>query len=143
MEEDATGIRYFHSATPTDMIFGKGVNAESLNDNALARNLDSLFDSGLEELFWKCSSAMKRKFGFDSKVRHIDATNYSIHSVKPEDDWIGEAVPAFGGNAKNGRNDLLQYTAATVTDGCRILKYRRSYSGNAADAVINRDTLES
>jgi len=73
---------------------------------------------------------------------HMDATNYSIHSVRPEDDWIGEAVPAFGGNAKNGRNDILQYSAATVTDGDRILEYCKAYSGNTADSVMDRDTLE-
>jgi len=137
-----TGIRHFHGASPTDLLFGKGVVNESLNDNALARNLDSLYDAGLEELFRKCSSAMKRRFGFDSKIRHMDATNYSIHSVKPEDSWIGEAVPAFGGNAKDGRNDLLRYSAATVTDGDRILEYCKAYSGNASDAVMNRNTLD-
>jgi len=137
-----TGIGPFHSAAPFDLLFGKNVTKESLNDNALARNLDDLFDTGLEELFWKCSSMIKRKFGFDSKVRHMDATNYSIHAVQPDDPWIGPAVPAYCMNAKNGRNDLLQYNAATITDGDRILEYCKAYSGNAADPVMNRDTLE-
>jgi transposase len=137
-----SGVRHFYGAAPTDLLFGKDVTVESLNDNALARNLDDLFDHGLEELFWKCSSAMKKKFGFDSKLRHMDATNYSIHSVKPEDDWIGEAVPAFSGHAKDGRDDLLQYSAATVTDGDGILEFCKAYSGNTSDVVMNKDTLE-
>lgn len=137
-----SGVRFFYGAAPTDLLFGEDVTVESLNDNALARNLDDLFDAGLDELFWKCSSAMKKRFGFDSKLRHMDATNYSICSVKPEDDWIGEAVPAFSGHAKDGRNDLLQYSAATVTDGDRIPEYCKAYSGNTSDIVMNKDTLE-
>src|SRR5215510_1531247 len=43
-----TGVRYFYSAAPCDLLFGDGVTMEGLNDNALARNLDSLFDTGLE-----------------------------------------------------------------------------------------------
>jgi len=119
-----SGIRHFHRATPTDLFFGKNVSVEGLNDSALGRSLDDLFDAGLEDMFWKCSSMIKRKFGFDSKIKHMDATNYSVWSVPPEY-YTDGALPAFGGNAKNGRNDLLQYSAATVTDGDRILNIVR------------------
>jgi transposase len=135
-----TGIRHFFNAAPTDLLFGKGVERESLNDNALARNLDSLFDTGLEGMFWECSKMIKLKFGFDSKIRHMDSTNYSVWAVPP-DDGTGGALPAFSGHAKDGRNDLLQYSAATLTDGDRILEYCRAYSGNTADSVMNADTL--
>ena len=136
-----SGIRHFHRATPTDLFFGKNVSVEGLNDSALGRSLDDLFDAGLEDMFWKCSSMIKRKFGFDSKIKHMDATNYSVWSVPPEY-YTDGALPAFGGNAKNGRNDLLQYSAATVTDGDRILEYCKAYSGNTADGVMNAETIE-
>jgi len=135
-----SGVRHFYSAAPTDLLFGDGVTMESLNDNALARNLDDLYDHGLEKLFWGCSSMLKRRYGFDSKIRHMDSTNYTIHAIGPDNE--GRAVPAFGGNAKDGRNDLLQYCAATVTDGDRILEYSKAYSGNTADPVMDRETLE-
>jgi transposase len=136
-----TGIRHFFDAAPLDLLFGDGVEIESLNDHALARNLDDLFDSGLEDIFWECSSLIKRRFGFDSKIRHMDATNYSVWAVPPAY-WEDGALPAYGGNAKNGRKDLLQYSAATVTDGDRILEYCKAYSGNTSDVVMNRDTLD-
>lgn len=50
-----SGVRYFYNVAPADILFGKGVDKVSLNDNALARNLDDIFDTGLDELFWKCS----------------------------------------------------------------------------------------
>lgn len=136
-----SGIREFYRGAPTDMLFGEGVTEESLNDKALARNLDSLHDAGLEELYWSCSRKIKSHYGFDSHVRHMDSTNYTVHAVPPDDPGDGTAVPAYGGNAKDGRNDLLQYCAATVTDGDRVLEYCRAYSGNTSDVVMNEDTL--
>jgi len=136
------GLRNFHKGAPVDLLFGKNVSVDSLNDHALARNLDRLYDAGLDELFWKCSQTVKRKLGFGSKLKHIDATNYTIWAV-PQEYWEeGEAVPAFGGNAKNKRNDLMQYSAMTVTDGDRILEYCKAYSGNTSDTVMNADTIE-
>ncbi|MDR1954533.1 MAG: IS1634 family transposase [Candidatus Methanoplasma sp.] len=136
-----TGIRHFHNGAPLDLLFGKDVTIESLNDNALARNLDDLFDTGLEDMFWKCSKMIKQKFGFDSKIRHMDSTNYSVWAVTPEY-WTDGALPGFSGHAKDGRNDLLQYSAATITDGDRILEYCKAYPGNASDTFMNKDTLE-
>lgn len=137
-----SGVRAFYHGAPTDLLFGEGVTEESLNDKALARNLDSLHEAGLEELFWSCSRLIKSRYGFDSCIRHMDCTNYTVQAVPPDDPGDGTAVPAFGGNAKNGRNDLLQYCAATVTDGDRVLEYCRAYSGNTSDVVMNADTLE-
>ena len=135
-----SGVRGFYRGAPVDVLFGKDVTESGLNDHALARNLDDLYDAGLDGTFWKCSSLIKRRYGFDSKVRHMDSTNYTLYALPSARD--GEAVPAFGGNAKDGRNDLLQYNAATVTDGDRIMEYAKAYSGNTADPVMDRDTVE-
>lgn len=84
---------------------------------------------------------IKSRYGFDSGIRHMDCTDYTVHAVPPDDPGDGTAVPAYGGNAKDGRNDLLQYRAATVTVGDRVLEYCRAYSGNASDVTMNEDTL--
>jgi len=138
-----SGLRHFFENAPADLLFGKDVSTESLNDNAFARNLDDIFDAGLDHIFAKCSAHAKRRFGFDSKIKHADATDYTIWAVPKEYyETNNAAVPAFGGNAKNKRNDLMQYKAATITDGDRILEYCKAYSGNAADCAMNADTLE-
>ena len=136
-----SGVRAFYRGAPVDLLFGREVSEDSLNDKALARNLDSLHDAGLEELYWNCSRLIKSRYGFDSRIRHMDCTNYTVHAVPPDDPEDGTAIPAYGGNAKDGRNDLLQYCTATVTDGDRVLEYCRAYSGNTSDVTMNRDTL--
>jgi transposase len=136
------GVRHFYELAPTDMLFGKGVTLESLNDNALARNLDCLFDAGLYDLFWKCSHMLKRRTGLVSNILHTDSTDVSVHVLRSEDPGDGSAFPAYSGNPKDGRGNLLRYNMATITDGDRILQYCRTYSGNMVDAVMNRDTLD-
>lgn len=137
-----SGIRHYYRGAPVDLLFGDGVTEESLNDKALARNLDSIFESGMEELFWDCSSMIRRKYGFDSHIKHMDSTNYTVYALPPDDVGDGAAVPAFGGNAKDGRNDLLQYNAATITDGDRIIEYCKAYSGNVSDTVMDSETID-
>ena len=108
----------------------------------MARNLDDIFDTGLDELFWKCSKLIRKKYGFDSRIKHMDSTNYSVFALPSSDEDGTAALPAFSGHAKNKRNDLLQYAASTITDGDRILEYCRAYSGNTADSVMDSDTLD-
>ena len=90
----------------------------------------------------RLSGCRSHDYGLDSRIRHMDCTNYAVQAVPPDDPGDGTAVPVFGGNAKNGRNDLLQYCAATVTDDDCVLEYCRAYSGNTSDIVMNADTLE-
>jgi len=139
-----SGVRYFYNAAPCDLLFGDGVEKASLNDNALARNLDDIFDTGLDELFWKCSKLIKKKYGLDSHIKHMDSTNYSVFAVPSPDDPqdVSAAFPAFSGHAKDKRDDLLQYAASTITDGDRVIEYCRAYSGNVADPVMDSDTLD-
>jgi transposase len=138
-----SGVRYFYNAAPADILFGKGVDKASLNDNALARNLDDIFDTGLDELFWKCSKLIKKRYGFDSPIKHMDSTNYSVFALPSSDeDDDRAALPAFSGHAKDKRDDLLQYAASTITDGDRIMEYCRAYSGNTADSAMDSDTLD-
>ncbi len=136
------GVRTFYRGASIDLLFREGVTEESINDKVLAWNLDSLHKAGQEELFWSCSRLIKSRHGFNSRIRHMDCTNYIVQALPPN---AGTAVPSpgsSGGNAKDGRNDLLQYYAATVTDGNRVLEYCRVYSGNTSDVVMNADTLE-
>lgn len=136
-----SGVRAFYRGAPTDLPFGEGVTEDSLNDKALAGNLDSLHETGLEELFRGCYRLIKSRYGFDSRIRHMDCTDYTVHAVPPDNSGDGTAVPVYGGNAKDGRNDLLQYCTAMVTDGDRVLEYCRAYSDNASDLTMNEDTL--
>ena len=131
----------FYRAAPVDKVFGDGVSRSSLNDRAVGDVLDTLASSDLQDLVWRCAARCRGRYGLASDVYHMDATNFSVYALTGTYDPEEVAVPAYGGNSKNGRNDLRQYDAQVVTDGNRTITYMRAYSGNTADTVMNADTI--
>lgn len=134
-------VNLFYQSAPVDLLFGDGVAQMSLSDSALARGLDTIFDAGVEELFWKCSSMVCRRFGIDYKVLHMDPTDISVDAIEQPDPEDGTAVPRHSGHAKDKRNEDLQYAMQTVVNSERVLMHLRPYSGNTSDFTMNLDTL--
>ena len=131
-----------YNTAPTDRLFGPGVTQEDLYDSALARGLDTLFDTNLTALFTECAGLAIRKYGFESNIYHMDSTNISFSGLEHEPDKNGVAVPRHGGHAKDRRNELLQYEMQLVTNGNRIVRYMKPYNGNSSDSVMDSETLD-
>ncbi len=133
----------FYAAAPVDRLFGPRVERSDIYDAALARGLDTLFNTcDLESLFSECSDMLVERFGFRSDIRHIDATDFSLYCMERPETGDGAAVPRRSGHPKDGRRDLLQLKMQLVTDSNRIIRQWRAYSGNTSDVVMNRDSLD-
>jgi len=133
---------WMYASAPVDLLFGGGVRVDSLNPSSISRALDIIFTLDTPGILWKCASECNRIYGLDSDTYHIDATNFSVYAITENCDAVGAPSAMFGGNSKTGRNDLRQYDAMTVTDGNRVLRYLRAYSGNTSDTVMDKDVLE-
>jgi transposase len=133
-------IELFYSSAPVDLLFGSKVEQGSLNDSAFGRALDTLFDAEREEMIWKCASMCAEKYGFSSDVFHMDATNFSLYAVSQEE-RDGVAVPNHCGHAKDGRNDLVQYSMMSVTDSNGFLRCQKPCTGSTSDVVMDRDMI--
>ena len=131
-----------YNTAPTDRLFGQNVTQDDLYDTALARGLDTLFDTDLTKLFSECAGLAIAKYGFQSNVYHMDSTNISFSGMAHEPDKEGAAVPRHGGHAKDKRNDLLQYELQIVTNGNCVIRYMKPYSGNSSDSVMDSNTLD-
>ncbi len=131
-----------YNTAPTDRLFGPGVNKDDLYDTALARGLDTLYDSDLTGLFSECSGLATDWCGFYSNVYHMDSTDVSYYGLEHEPDKDGAAVPDHNGHAKDLHNELLQYELQIVTNGNRIIRYMRPYSGGTSDSTMDSDTLD-
>lgn len=124
---------------PTDKVFGCGVRPSSLSDTSLGRCLDVLSKTDMEKLLWDCSSMLCGRYGLDSDLLSMDATNYALYGMGIDD---GGTVPAFGGNSKTNRNDLMQKNVHAVTNGNGVLRTSRPYKGNVSDMTMNDDMIE-
>jgi len=134
-------INMFYSSAPVDKMFGPKVRHSGLNDSAFGRALDTLFDADREDMIWKCSEMCAERYGLSSDLLFLDATNISLYAT-PQEERDGVAVPAYSGHAKDGRNGLVQYSMVSVTDSEGLLRCQKPCSGNASDAVMNRDMVE-
>lgn len=134
-------ISLFYSSAPTDLLFGPKVGRDCLNDSAFGRALDTLFEADREEMIWKCAEMCAEKYGLSSDVFHMDATNFSLYAVQQEE-RDGVAVPAYSCHAKDGRNNLVQYSMISVTDSNGLLRCQMPCGGNASDTVMDREMIE-
>ncbi len=136
-------VDLFYQTAPIDLLFGEDVTLPGLNDVSLARGLDTIFEAGVEKLFWDCAQTLCKRFDIDNSVLHMDSTNFSVYAMEPDDEGDGAAVPRHSGHAKDGHNELLQYAMQTVTNTERVMMFLKPYSGNTSDGNMDLDTLNS
>lgn len=131
-----------YASAPVDLLFGEGLTPQSLNARSISRALDVLSGYDMADILWKCSSSCNETYGFDSDIYHVDASNFAVYALTEDTSNDDFPKAMYGGNSKIGRNDLRQYDAMTVTDGNRILRYIRTYSGNTSDVVMDRNVID-
>jgi transposase len=137
-QKDAlSNIELFYSGSPVDRLFGGRVTRSSLNDNALGRNLDTIFEAGTEDLFYNICSRVKFQLHLDSFIKNIDPSNITIH--RGATDEYGELPPGAPrpmlGHPKDGSTDRVQYNFVNVSNGTGFPEFHRSYDGNVDDTV--------
>lgn len=136
------GIADLYATSPTDLLFGKGIDVTALNATAFSRNLDRLFKLDLGQLAYECYCKLKEFYGLESSRFSIDVTNFSVYSLKSEPDLIGAAFPERCGHAKDGHNERLVYSLLSITDDNGIVCYEKPYDGATTDGEMDRDAVE-
>ena len=75
-------VSLFYSMAPVGSLFGQRVNLRSLNDSALGRNLDTIFEAGTELLFYRIASRIKGMMHLSSFMYHFDPSNVTIGGAR-------------------------------------------------------------
>ncbi|MFB7637173.1 IS1634 family transposase [Streptomyces sp. NPDC056149] len=110
-----------------------GIEAETLNDDRIARALDAIAPE-LEHITGSVGAAAITAFGLDVSRLHWDMTSISVHGAF---DDIDENFPApRWGRPKDRRPDLKQVqTGLAVTGDGGIPVFHRAYDGGAAEVA--------
>lgn len=131
-------ISTFYTDAPTEELFG--VDRSSMHDNAFGRALDTLADLDHSATLWSLSETLEEKYQLGSDTFHVDTTNIAVYCL--EKDYDSEpVVPAFPGDSKEGRSDLLHYAFLAVTDSDGILRYLEPYNANLSDSQMNHRAI--
>ena len=135
-----------YNTCPTDKVFGQDAVSQSLSDTSLGKCLDSVFKTDMRTLLWKCTETMCDSYDLNSNIMSMDATNYSLYGMGYDrvenGTYLNGTKPAYGGNSKTKRNDLVQKNVHAVTNGKGVLRTAKAFGGNVSDMAMNNDTVE-
>lgn len=135
--------RFFNNR-PTERLIGEGVEPEHLNDDALGRALDSLYDYGVTELFRDLSAHAATQLGLTPRFAHLDATSFLAHGEYGGDEGSEDGViEVRKGYSRDQRPDLNQVVLNLVVEhraGLPVLM--EPLSGNASDQGSFRELID-
>jgi transposase len=119
---------------PTEKLLGKGVTPSALNDDAVGRTLDAIYDHGATELFNEITLHVMKQFSLGTQLIHVDTTNFSVHGKYEKDSPDGtDSIRITFGHAKDGRTDLKRFVLGLVTNQFGLPLFTEAFSGNESD----------
>jgi transposase len=125
---------------PLDIIVGEGVRCEQLNDTALGRHLDRLFEAGAEGVFNAACLRVIDVEGIRLERMQGDTTSRLVFGAYRHDE--DDAISITHGHSKDKRPDLKQmmYGLVTSTDGIPLVG--QVLSGNTSDKTWHGGMLD-
>jgi transposase len=70
---------------PTEKLLGKDVTPPALNDDAVGRTLDAIYEHGTTELFNEITLHVMKQFSLGTQLIHVDTTNFGVHGKYEKD----------------------------------------------------------
>ena len=128
-------VEEFFRTRDVALLLGSEMTAEMLNDDAIGRVLDRIYEYGTWKIFSEVCVETFRHFSVDASVVHHDTTSVSV--------W-GEYAPARGdpihitnGFSKDKRPDLKQFMVSLLCVEGNLPCHGGILDGNAADKKTN------
>lgn len=128
-------VSQFYAKKPIEVLLGKGITAEDLNDDRLGRALDWLTAHDLTALFAGIAMKARKIFGFPMKTIHVDTTSLSISGeYLSEQEPDSHIIHITHGYSRDHREDLKQWMMSLATaDVHGIPIGLQLLSGNTSD----------
>ena len=132
----------FFEKKPVDILIGKGLTAEDLNDDTIGRSLDRMSSYGCTELFSSVAFYATEKEQIDKKFGHLDSTTFSLYGDYKSSEEEGAAIHITYGASKQKRPDLKQiFLNLTVASDGGIPLFMQALNGNSSDNTTFRKTV--
>ena len=128
---------------PIAQLLGKDIEAKSINDIALGRTLDKIYEYGVSDLFSKIASNAVKTLGISSKIGHLDSTAFATNIEKEKETGDG-TVEIRKGHSKDYRPDLNQIALNMIVENRANLPiYLQVSSGNQSDKVKFAEIIQA
>ena len=132
----------FFKDKPMQTLFGKEVSAEQINDDALGRTLDSLYDYGVSELYQKISHKAVSILGLAPSAVNMDSTSFHLDGEYSQfqiqgDEKDPRPVKLVKGYSRDHHPDLNQVVLNLITENrAGIPLMMRAADGNQVDTQV-------
>jgi len=118
---------------PVERLIGKGVKAEHINDDALGRCLDQLYETGVSELFQGLSARTISQLGLPCEGLNLDSTSIHVDGEFKDQDG-NNAIQLVRRYSRDHRPELNQVVLNLITENqAGIPVYMQAASGNIND----------
>jgi len=107
--------QYFEDK-PIAELLGKDIDAENINDIALGRTLDKIYEYGINDLFSKIASSAVKILGISSKIGYLDSTAFATN-IEQEKETEDGTIEIRKGHSKDYRLDLNQIALNMIDSG--------------------------
>tara|TARA_R110000772_G_scaffold228799_2_gene339512 strand:- start:15225 stop:16832 length:1608 start_codon:yes stop_codon:yes gene_type:complete len=118
---------------PVERLIGKGVKAEHINDDALGRCLDELYEAGVSDIYQTLSASVVKHLELPCEGINLDSTSIHVDGSYEHDDDT-KAVKLVRGYSRDHRPELNQVVLNLITENkAGIPVYMKAASGNIND----------
>jgi transposase len=118
---------------PLDRLLGEGIAPEHINDDALGRCLDALYDYGVSDLYQQLGEKVVSHLGLANESLHLDSSSFHYDGQEtPDDDMY--TVRLTKGYSRDHRPELNQVILNLICENqSGIPVYMKPASGNSND----------
>lgn len=125
----------YFAERPVEQLIGKGIKAEYINDDALGRCLDQLYETGVSDLYQGLSERVVAHLDLPCEGINLDSTSLHVDGRYDSDGSETNALKLLRGYSRDHRPELNQVVLNLITENqAGIPVYMQAASGNINDA---------
>ena len=118
---------------PTERLLGADIKAAYINDDALGRCLDELYEAGVSNLYQELAEKVINHLKMPCHSINMDTTSFHLDG-KYESDIDAQGIKITKGYSRDHRPDLNQVILQLITENqAGIPLYMQACSGNSND----------
>jgi transposase len=134
-------LEEFFAQQDPELLLGKAVPPQALNDDTAGRVLDRLYDFGTMRLFTACAVRAATRFGLERRYVHFDTTSRSVWGDYQFAETQDLPFQVTYGYSKDKRPDLKQFVLSTLCVDRAVPIWGKPEDGNASDKTLNTTLL--
>jgi len=134
----------YFSDKPLDRLIAPGLKAEYINDDALGRCLDALYNYGVSPLYQDIGEAVVKYLELPCNSVHLDSTSFHYDGVEKLSDDDVNHIEITKGYSRDHRPELNQVVLNLICENqSGIPVYMKPASGNINDMEGFKEIVKS